>query len=271
MTDPYQPGSFRETRESLVSIQFPIPISADLGRQLWFSLHMVPGLNVIDIGGGTGWIVSGYPGKTTIVDDLSGVPPKEKVKIPSNVVQGDAHELPQFKDDQFDIALVGDVIEHLTDPQITLAEAARVAKYVLISTPYEYEWGYGKPAFQVGGHMRYYTKQLFLQTLREAGLRARVCKLLFGGWAFWMAQAWAEEKPMPRDELKYWADKQAHGIRYWVFGDMELYVATKEVKIMDLDGGIFLRIPIKQLQAHEPVGQGEVKVAWRDWPERDRE
>jgi len=261
------------SHESLVNILFPIPIDASMGRQLWFSLHLPPNLKVLDIGGGQGWITHGYPGTVQILDDFSGVAPKDKPNIPEGAIQGDAHNIAQVAEkEEYDVAIVGELIEHLTDPEHVLREAARVAKQVLISTPYEFEWGYGKPAFEVGGHMRQYTKGSFQRVLEAAGLEYRICKLVCSGWVFWMAQAWQKGKPIPRDELKYWADMQAHGIRFWVIGDLELYVATKETRIMDLDGGIYLRIPIKRIQAHQPTeNTSSIRVEWRTWPERDRE
>ena len=126
-------------KESLVNVLFPIGIDAAIGRQLWFSLFLPPGQKIIDIGGGQGYMTIGYPTDkpVTILDDFSGVPPAEKK--PEGAIQGDAHEVP-FPDNSFDIAIVGDIIEHLTDPDKTLREAARVAKFILVSTPYEYEW-----------------------------------------------------------------------------------------------------------------------------------
>lgn len=54
-----------------------------------------------------------------------------------NFVQADAHNLP-FKDDEFDTAILGDILEHAEDPVKMLSEAGRVAKKV-VATVYE-EW-----------------------------------------------------------------------------------------------------------------------------------
>jgi ubiquinone/menaquinone biosynthesis C-methylase UbiE len=61
-----------------------------------------------------------------------------------NFVQADAHNLP-FKDDEFDTAVLGDILEHVVDPVQVLREAGRVAKKV-VCTIFE-EWrcpGFGQ-------------------------------------------------------------------------------------------------------------------------------
>lgn len=54
-----------------------------------------------------------------------------------NFVKADAHNLP-FEDDEFDTAVLGDILEHSVDPAQMLREAGRVAKKV-VATIYE-EW-----------------------------------------------------------------------------------------------------------------------------------
>ena len=54
-----------------------------------------------------------------------------------NFVQADIHHLP-FKDNEFDTAVLGDVLEHSPDPVQMLREAGRVAKKV-VATVFE-EW-----------------------------------------------------------------------------------------------------------------------------------
>jgi ubiquinone/menaquinone biosynthesis C-methylase UbiE len=58
-----------------------------------------------------------------------------------NFVQADAHNLP-FKDNEFDTAVLGDIVEHSSDPAQMLREAGRVAKKV-VATIYE-EWRLGE-------------------------------------------------------------------------------------------------------------------------------
>lgn len=53
-----------------------------------------------------------------------------------NFVHGDCHALP-FPDNSFDTAILGDVLEHCTDPEKAVREASRVASRVIITVPEE--------------------------------------------------------------------------------------------------------------------------------------
>jgi ubiquinone/menaquinone biosynthesis C-methylase UbiE len=61
--------------------------------------------------------------------------------------QADAHHLP-FKDDEFDTAVLGDILEHSPDPAQMLREAGRVAKKV-VATIYE-EWRLPQEGLNLG-------------------------------------------------------------------------------------------------------------------------
>jgi len=77
-----------------------------------------------------------------------------------NFVQADAHKLP-FSDDEFDTAVLGDIVEHSPDPAQMLREAGRVAKKV-VATIYE-EWRldeYGKNNQDYLDHMNKGIKEL---------------------------------------------------------------------------------------------------------------
>lgn len=53
-----------------------------------------------------------------------------------NFVQGDCHSLP-FADGSFDTAILGDILEHCTIPELAVQEACRVARRVVITVPEE--------------------------------------------------------------------------------------------------------------------------------------
>ncbi len=69
-----------------------------------------------------------------------------------NFVQADIHNLP-FKKDEFDTAVMGDVLEHCYDPVQAMREAGRVAKKV-VATVFE-EW-----RLQPGGYQDQVNKQV---------------------------------------------------------------------------------------------------------------
>jgi len=83
--------------------------------------------NIINIGCGDN--PCGFGPECTHVDlDLFDYP---------NFIQADAHNLP-FPDQSFDTAILGDMLEHVSNPSQVLREAGRVAKTV-VATIFE-EW-----------------------------------------------------------------------------------------------------------------------------------
>lgn len=62
-------------------------------------------------------------------------------------VRGNANSLP-FEDNSFNTVVLGDILEHIVTPDITLLEAFRVAKdKVVVTVPDEYHWGKGLNPF----------------------------------------------------------------------------------------------------------------------------
>lgn len=55
-----------------------------------------------------------------------------------NFVHADIHNMPMFKDNEFDTAVMGDILEHCYDPVQALREAGRISKR-LVATVFE-EW-----------------------------------------------------------------------------------------------------------------------------------
>jgi len=135
-----------------------------------------------------------------------------------NFVRTDAKELP-FKDKEFDIAVLGEILEHVPDPIPVLKEAKRVAKKLVISVPYENEWrdkllpfmkiedkekSKGKTRVQLLKeegkiplekfeskdnyehlwHHRFYTPETLKQDLEKVGIdNARIIKTRFSYWS----------------------------------------------------------------------------------------
>ena len=69
----------------------------------------------------------GFPGATQVDLDHYDIP---------NFVQSDCTSMP-FGDKQFDTAVLGDVLEHVLDPEAAVREAARIARKLVITLPEE--------------------------------------------------------------------------------------------------------------------------------------
>ena len=108
-----------------------IPI-IELARFTWIGNQYTNSDKIIDIGCNKGYTFSDFNRKNIISVDI------DKYDI-ENFVQANAHSLP-FKNKEFDIAVLGEILEHVEDPIQVLKEAKRVANKIVITVPNEYEW-----------------------------------------------------------------------------------------------------------------------------------
>jgi ubiquinone/menaquinone biosynthesis C-methylase UbiE len=83
-----------------------------------------------------------------------------------------------FADDEFDVASAIEVLEHVPDPEHTVAEMARVAHgHLLVSVPREPLWrglnmargAYLKQLGNTPGHLNHWSKRSFVQLLSQHG------------------------------------------------------------------------------------------------------
>jgi 2-polyprenyl-3-methyl-5-hydroxy-6-metoxy-1,4-benzoquinol methylase len=83
-----------------------------------------------------------------------------------------------FADDEFDLATAIEVLEHVPEPEATLAEMARVARgYVLVSVPREPLWrglnmargAYWRDLGNTPGHVNHWSKRGFVSLLSRYG------------------------------------------------------------------------------------------------------
>jgi SAM-dependent methyltransferase len=83
-----------------------------------------------------------------------------------------------FGDDEFDLAAAIEVLEHVPDPEATLAEMARVARrWLLVSVPREPLWrvlnmargAYWRSLGNTPGHVNHWSKRSFASLLRRYG------------------------------------------------------------------------------------------------------
>jgi 2-polyprenyl-3-methyl-5-hydroxy-6-metoxy-1,4-benzoquinol methylase len=88
-----------------------------------------------------------------------------------------AEHLP-FADDEFDVATAIEVLEHVPEPEHTLAEMARVASgWLLVSVPREPLWralnmargAYWKDLGNTPGHINHWSKRSFVRLLERHG------------------------------------------------------------------------------------------------------
>ena len=88
-----------------------------------------------------------------------------------------AENLP-FADGEFELATAIEVLEHVPDPEHTVAEMARVAKrWLLVSVPREPLWrglnmargAYWKDLGNTPGHVNHWSKRSFVQLLSRHG------------------------------------------------------------------------------------------------------
>lgn len=131
--------------------------------------------------------------------------PKEKF------VRASAEDLP-FENKKFDIALITELLEHVSDPVDILREVNRVAKHVIITVPNEYSWDIKWNPFHNTSHVRHYTENMLKQHLKEAKITDyKLGRLDYEGWSFFTVTANLSEVSVAKkkystvfDNPSYW-------------------------------------------------------------------
>lgn len=92
-------------------------------------------------------------------------------ELDSSTTAGSAYALP-FPDDMFDVVCALEVLEHLEEPDVALAELARVARgTVIVSVPWEPVWRVGnlvrgryvRALGNTPGHVQHFTRRGFVR------------------------------------------------------------------------------------------------------------
>jgi len=182
-------------------------------RLAWIRVNCKIEEKILDIGSNSGFTFKGTelePYVTFVDLDLYNVP---------NFYQMDAHNL-TFADKIFDVAVLGDILEHVKDPVQVLKEAKRVAKRLVITVPDEANWSsehhpYSTPediakyenlntkeelakkanpatvkfndkdGCQHCFHNRFYSEETLKKDLKEAGINNYdFDRLKYDGWCF---------------------------------------------------------------------------------------
>lgn len=139
---------------------------------------------VLDIGCGTGnWSLKAakYAKRVVGIDyDKSKIlRAQERAKGISNIqfINGDVMEI--LKDDQFDLAILSHVLEHIDEPETILRNLKAISKRLMIEVP-DFESdplnivrvAQGISFYNDGDHVREYTVDILLNQLAESGWRA---------------------------------------------------------------------------------------------------
>lgn len=144
---------------------------------------------IVDIGCNIGEL---FGDKAVNVDrasfsDLRKESGNEKLEIP-NFVQADAEDLP-FEDFSFDLAYLGEILEHVDDPLVVLNEAQRVAHVIVFTVPNESEWDPRLKPFTNSGHKRVFDETMVIDLINDSDLKLiEYMKLGVGGWSHFIVR-----------------------------------------------------------------------------------
>ncbi|MCL6579198.1 MAG: glycosyltransferase [Candidatus Bathyarchaeota archaeon] len=205
-------------------------------RKSWILSKCKVGEKILDVGSADGWIFRGSrfePYVTSIDLDVYDLP---------NFIQMDAHDLidpsKSFPDQSFDVAVLGDLLEHVEDPVKVLKGAKRVARRLLITIPDPANWipeyrpfenleqllrRTGKTIEELAKesnphakllcakdgykhlfHRRWYNKEMLEQQLKEAGIQDyNIENLMYDGWAFFVVEAFSETTLQHQQPIYY--------------------------------------------------------------------
>lgn len=174
---------------------------------------------IIDIGSGPGEVIRELSrrkfGSSFVAADVgeSGLAPLRADPFPglNGIVDFDGITLP-FKDQEFDLAILAHVIEHLDHPRIALAEAARVAKYVYVEVPLEFNMknrrfsDTSKP-FDLGstGHVNFFNPKLARTLVKSSGY-----DLLASGVRHFRREVYTFHRPGLSGMTRFWIKETIH-------------------------------------------------------------
>lgn len=142
-----------------------------------------PGPHVLDAGAGQGTMTERLQAlgfEVTSTDVSEAAVERLRRSVDSDVHQASVTDLP-FDDESFDGAVLGEVLEHVTDDRAALVEIARVLRpsgVLALSVP-----GNPKlhgPSDEWAGHLRRYTRRQLLELCAGGGFDVRSCS----AWGF---------------------------------------------------------------------------------------
>jgi SAM-dependent methyltransferase len=149
--------------------------------ELW---HMASPASILDVGCGEGVLTSEWAerieGKIVGIDlpDPKLEAEWQKRQRPNLEYRAEEATSLSFGDGEFDMATAIEVLEHVPDPEATVAEMARVSsKWLLVSVPREPIWrmtnmargAYWKSLGNTPGHVNHWSKVGFVSLLSRHG------------------------------------------------------------------------------------------------------
>ena len=149
--------------------------------ELW---HMALPESILDVGCGEGVLTSEWAerleGRIVGIDlpDPKLEAEWQKRQRPNLEYRAEEATSLSFAEDEFDMATAIEVLEHVPEPEATVAEMARVAKrWVLVSVPREPIWrmtnmargAYWKSLGNTPGHVNHWSKVSFVSMLSRHG------------------------------------------------------------------------------------------------------
>lgn len=168
---------------------------SQMHRIEWVRSKASPEDTILEVGCAENPVWEGTDFKVTTLDKSRR--PEEKC-FPD--VVGEAENLP-FEAKFFDCIAVGELLEHVPDPQRVLKEAVRVArKRVIVTVPWEHQWPPELKPFWNPGHVRFYTPETFKDDLAKVGLPFKIEEIRHNGWAWLGAEIYCQREEVMNNE-----------------------------------------------------------------------
>jgi hypothetical protein len=120
----------KDWKERLFKFNHPVVMK---NRLKWILNNCDRRSKIIDIGCNKGHLFDGWDRSNIHSVDI------DKYDLP-NFVRADATKPLPFKDKEFDIAVLGEIVEHTDNPVEVVREAMRVSKKLIITVPWECKW-----------------------------------------------------------------------------------------------------------------------------------
>jgi len=158
----------------------------------WIKSKVAMENTILEVGCAENPVWAGTPFKVTTLDKSTR--PDEQC-FPDIV--GEAENLP-VDSGAYDIVAIGELLEHVPDPQIVIKEAIRAArKKVIVTVPWEQEWPAEYKPFWNPGHIRFYAPETLSDELARTGRPFEITRIRYDGWAWLGAEIYCkEDKPV---------------------------------------------------------------------------